>query len=336
MNSTKSRTREPSRVRIYNEEHFDTLLLDDDKSTQGGVSPGKPETSRSGGGGTSRVEEERSAIKARSLRAAERARQADLDEQRKRRFERHRDDAKRMQADSERQVRERLVMNSLRREEKFNHYYSDLVEGRRLASEIKTSLDLQDAAEKNKVRRQFEDWNQNVYGKLQNRISERLDQTTSHDINVKRRQEFQKFLDTTNTKGAIFRDIIIESEYDPLEPNRNCIKVDSSDVRDPCSRVVDKNLEESGMLDSPSAMAEAKLARTRDSLEVTMWGTGKIESTPHGFFAKIMANESKPQGDKQKSKTWDSRIPFDHYNVAVGKAITDTEFPRGKRTAPQI
>ena len=55
----------------------------------------------------------------------------------------------------------------------------------------------------------------------------------------------------------------------------------------------------------------------------------------HGFFAKIMANESK-QGSKEKSKTWDSRIPFDHYNVAVGKAITDTEFPRGKRTAPQI
>ena len=82
-------------------------------------------------------------------------------------------------------------MNSLRREYKFNHYYSDLVEGRRLASEIKTSLDLQDAAEQNKVRRQFEEWNQNVYGKLQNRISERLDQTTSHDINVKRRQEFQ-------------------------------------------------------------------------------------------------------------------------------------------------
>lgn len=106
MSSTaRTRTREPSRVRIYNEDHFETLLLDDDKSTQGGASPGKPETSRSGGGGTSRVEEERSAIKARSLRATERAREADLEEQRKRRFERHRDEAKRMQAESERQVR---------------------------------------------------------------------------------------------------------------------------------------------------------------------------------------------------------------------------------------
>jgi hypothetical protein len=66
-----------------------------------------------------------------------------------------------------------------------------------------------------------------VYGKIQGRVAEKLDSVTPKQLTRRRNQEFQKFLDTTNTKGAIFRDIIIESEYDPLQPNRQCVKVHS-------------------------------------------------------------------------------------------------------------
>ena len=38
--------------------------------------------------------------------------------------------------------------------------------------------------------------------------------------------------------------------------------------------------------------------------------------------------------EKRESKTYSSSVPFDHYNVPLGKAITDTEFPVGKRTKP--
>ena len=79
----------------------------------------------------------------------------------------------------------------------------------------------------------------------------------------------------------------------------------------------------------------------RETLDVLQWGTGKIEATPHGFFAKIMAQQknagANPGGatvDKRESKTYASHIPFDHYNVPKGKAVTDTEFPVGKRTKP--
>merc|ERR1711998_167615 len=99
-------------------------------------------------------------------------------------------------------------------------------------------------------------------------------------------------------------------------------------IKNPCSRVLDKNLEEKGMLLPPEEMAAAKAPKVKETLDVEMWGTGKIESTPHGFFAKIMAGEKKKDsGSETKqalSKTWAPRIPFDHYNVAVGKQITDT------------
>ena len=73
-------------------------------------------------------------------------------------------------------------------------------------------------------------------------------------------------------------------------------------------------------------------AVVRETLEITSWGAGKIEATPHGYFAKLMDEAKPPAGDKGKSKTFESNIPFDHYNVSVGSAATDKEFPVGKRT----
>ena len=115
-------------------------------------------------------------------------------------------------------------MQKLKQEKKFSDSYSSIMEGKALAATIKKQQDLEDQAEHNKTVRQFEEWNLEVYGKIQGRIAEKLDSTTNTLRTAKRNSDFQKFLDVTNSKGAIFRDIIIESEYDPLEVNRNSIK----------------------------------------------------------------------------------------------------------------
>jgi len=268
----------------------------------------------------------------------ERKREMDLEEQRRRRFEQHRQESRRQQLESERKVREAVLRERLKQEDKFLYHTSELLEGNKLVGQITQSLDLQEAADKNKARRQFDEWNRNVYGKLQGRISQKLDAMDYKQLNQRKNSEFQKFLDTTNTKGAIFRDIIIESEYDPLEPNRHSIRVPSSDVVDPCSRAVDKNIEEVGMLASPKQVRAMKKPKAREVLHVEEWATGKIEATPHGFFAKIMkSSENKPKLDpSQLSGTWRSDIPFDHYTIARGKQVTDSEFPRGKRTQPDM
>ena len=200
-----------------------------------------------------------------------------------------------------------------------------------------------------KLKRQFDEWNSEVYGAIQDQINARLDNVDASQINARRRREFQKFLDTTNAKGAIFRDIIIESEYDPLEPNRNCIKVDTNGLRDPVKRVLDKHFEETSTLDAGGGNDDDRSgttrrrprrprALTREVLDITEWGAGKIESTPHGYFAKLMDEKKGSSGgggpgeEKKKSKTYDSQIPFDHYNVATGPLATVGEFPVGKRT----
>lgn len=314
----------PARVRIYNDGLFDNLTEDAPQ-----MSPTKSNVSDGSRGGLQQ------ALRMRS-RAEKKKKMLDEEEQRERRYQRHREQSLRLQAESERAVRERLADQALRKEERFQEFHSDLSAGNQLAEQVRVKLDLQESADKNKVKRQFEEWNQNVYGKIQGMIADDLNSREYKQINARRRREFQQFLDTTNSKGAIFRDIIIESEYDPLQSNRECIKVAHGRLHDPTSRVIDKHYEESGML---SGAVKPPAPHARETLEITLWGTGKIESTPHGFFAKIMKQNKNPgamdaAAVKQESKTWTSHIPFDHYNVAKGKAVTDQEFPVGKRTRP--
>ena len=328
----------PARVRIYNEAMASTLL-DPEVDETYAPSPDRdnaPSPSR-----TAEREEELATIASfRRERAIQKKKELqDLEEQRQRRYDRNRSEARAKAAEEERRVKEAVMVSELKRETDYQNHFGSIGAGRRLAAEIKARQDLEDEAERNKKVRQFEEWNLNVYGKIQERVGGQLDSLTYDALNQRKNSEFQKFLDTTNSKGAIFRDIIIESEYDPLEPNRNCIKVPTRDIRDPCRRVLDKALDE--RVDLPRHELERmRRAKQREILHVEEWATGKIEATPHGFFAKMMkektAKTAGTGGAETTNSTVKSMIPFDHYTVLTGKEVVDSEFPKGKRTRPQV
>jgi hypothetical protein len=112
------------------------------------------------------------------------------------------------------------------------------------------------------------------------------------------------------------------------------IQVRSDDLVNPTSRVLDKQREEVMMLATKAQLRKAKECHTREVLDVLDWGTGRIEDTPHGCFAKMM--KEKPGPPKPATGTFKSVIPFDHYNVSRGKAVADAEFPSGKRIIPRL
>ena len=72
----------------------------------------------------------------------------------------------------------------------------------------------------------------------------------------------------------------------------------------------------------------------RETLEITSWGAGKIEATPHGYFAKLMDEAKPPAGDKGKSKTFESNIPFDHYLTAKTKIAKSQNSRRSSTPLP--
>ena len=91
----------------------------------------------------------------------------------------------------------------------------------------------------------------------------------------------------TNGKQGLFLDIVLENDYDPFVPNARRIRSDAGKLHDPMKRVLAKAEEEKGMVDRSHFAAAHKPGR--ETLDVKQWHTGKIEATPHGHFAAMMA-----------------------------------------------
>jgi hypothetical protein len=237
----------------------------------------------------------------------------------------------------------KMIENSLqrateRKAKKFYHLTTDIANCQDFLEVLDKSLSLHDEAARNKTRRQFEDWNTTVHGRIQSDITNQLNAMEYKELLKKRNQDYQNFLDITNKKPAIFRDIIIESEYDPLEPNRRAIHARPGKLNDPTLHILQKAADESAMLDPNSTKKTRNVRTGRDSLDVEMWNSGKIEATPHGRFGKMMTQGGSASGSagmdsirEQKIKSQRSNVIFDHYDFPVGKAAIDKEMPVGKR-----
>lgn len=57
-----------------------------------------------------------------------------------------------------------------------------------------------------------------VFQKIQGRINKGLTKYTAQELEQRLAQQYQAYLHTLNTKAGVFRDTIIESDYNPLEP----------------------------------------------------------------------------------------------------------------------
>lgn len=87
-----------------------------------------------------------------------------------------------------------------------------------------------------------EEWTTGVFEKLNEPVANRVQAMDSRELSLAKHEAYQRFLDITNKKGALFRDIIIESEYNPL----NDVKFLShrAKVDDPVKRVIRRREEE--------------------------------------------------------------------------------------------
>lgn len=113
---------------------------------------------------------------------------------------------------------------------------------------------------------------------------------------------------------------------DPLEPNRRAIKAKTMRLTDPTKLDSQKAEEEGSILNGTKSFQ--KLGK--ETLNVELWATGKIESTPYGISKKMMESTAAPC--PLKSKTMQSNVKFDHFDYPKGNDAVRSEMPRGKRT----
>ena len=253
---------------------------------------------------------------------------------RKKTLETYTQNARRVELETKRSIEKSIKTRRERESKKFEELCDDIEGAKILLDSIDEEIELGKEATRNKTRRQYEEWNKNVHGKIQEEIAKRMDAKDYKTLNRERNSDYEKFLDITNRKAAIFRDTIIESEYDPLEPNRRSIKAKTGRLKDPTLMILQKHDDESGMLVSK----KEKKNYGRDSLNVELWASGQIEATPYGRFNKMMGisdsgspEVSGAQSSGQISSTMRSTVSFDHFNYPRDKNSLDAERPKGKR-----
>lgn len=220
---------------------------------------------------------------------------------------------------------ERARIRAIHKKDKeFAKLQDDLKQSLNFLDNVDRDLNLVNETKRTKTRRQFEDWNQNVHGAIQKNILTKLNGMKSSELHQRKLESYEQFLSITNRKPAIFRDIIIESEYDPLETNRKSIKAKTQMLKDPLNIDKQKAQAEMGMI---GLSLEDDGHIRSDRLAVPQWAKGKIEATPYGMFATMMDDgDAKKEEDKNRK----SNVVFDDFNYPKGKAAVDKEMPPPK------
>ena len=221
-------------------------------------------------------------------------------------------------------IKERMQQNKVKRDADFNGLLNTLKEGKVMVDAIDRYVHLHQDNETQKIQKMHGEWTTNVFDKIQNGIAETLDCVDRKDLNRMKREGFQDFLEAGNTKGALFLDTILD-DYDPFKTQKQMPKVRIGKIKDPNRRVLDKHVEEM------SAMSNGKIddrAKSRKVLDVREWAEGKVEATPHGHFAEMMAKDPREHKDPKAHKMTSSDVTFNHFDYHKGRC---DEYPRGKR-----
>eukprot|EP00742_Colponemidia_sp_Colp-10_P001266 GILJ01001364.1.p1 GENE.GILJ01001364.1~~GILJ01001364.1.p1 ORF type:complete len:373 (+),score=45.89 GILJ01001364.1:78-1196(+) len=242
--------------------------------------------------------------------------------------------------EQERKVRAQLERTKKERDKKFQEMFTNVVERNEHVDSVLSYLNDKDARDQQKREELYLEWERKVYGAIQAQIHDHVDSQSSRDLSRKRRGEFDKFLEETNKKGGLFRDIIIETDYDPLAAKQHEFKAVLSASADPLKKQLVSGSTELSILNMHSPQRD-RVNLGRDTLDVTIWD--RLDCTPYGRFPQssdgnenILSMNTVPQQMVKPSRPdfAESKIVLDHYNVATGVEVVDKEFPKGKRTFP--
>ncbi|KAG7398354.1 hypothetical protein PHYBOEH_011262 [Phytophthora boehmeriae] len=234
-------------------------------------------------------------------------------------------------------IAENLQRQRSKKEGQYLKLQQEVEDGKALAKELHEKLELQQQSKARQYSRMHEEWTAEVYHKLNDPILNKVHAMDSKQRSAEKGEAYQKFLDITNKKGGLFRDIIIESEYNPLSDAK--FLSHRAKVDDPVKRVIRRREEEDAIARDGANMSNASNSDHQtvvnkpypgraDNLDVKLWAKGEYESTPYGYFHKMMNSTASAEG----SKTYASHVKLDHYNYEKGADVLRQELPKGKRT----
>jgi len=187
-------------------------------------------------------------------------------------------------------------------------------------------------------------WVTEVHEKANQQVKKQMQHMSAEELSNRLNTLFESYLEAAEKK-TIYRDVIIESEYDPMEAKKHILKLDMGKramfnpdgIKDPLCEQIDKvNEVHSGGAHLP----QNQKCPGRQCLSLHEWATGQIEATPHGFanmfFLKSIQEMDLTQEEKalRNKKNMSHNVKsgvMDHYDIARGPEAVNSEYPRGKR-----
>eukprot|EP00899_Mesostigma_viride_P013782 jgi/Mesvir1/22404/Mv17890-RA.1 len=232
----------------------------------------------------------------------------------------------------QKETERRLAEARKRKEDTFAGMYASVlagIDGRNpdLAKADATLDRSQMLAEKKKAAL-YDEWHRDIFDKIQAQIDRQLEGVSVHEIERRRRELYAEFIHNTNTKAGLFRDIILEDDYDPLVARTYAVKYNSGTLADPIKRDLQKTIDEKRNVGVSSLTS----ALTRDVLPTTLWDHKGLMSTPH---CHMHDDDGNPINLHAVDKNRQSKMVLDHYNVPRGNEVAAAEFPIGKKTFEQ-
>lgn len=214
-----------------------------------------------------------------------------------------------LKKEMERRAKE--ISNSKERdfEERFQQFRE---RNQTLVREVDGAIRADEAWRKRKKERLYNEWISKVFQPMQDQLSERINSMSDSEIEEKRRFMFECFLQESNKKAnGLFRDIIIESDYDPLAQAESATVTyaRASNKDDPTKNRGTRELADPlvrGLLQE-SMEDDRRGKYKRDFVPVEMWD--RMEATPHGRYNK--KQEKKPDFNR-------SHVSMNHYCVPSG------------------
>lgn len=221
-----------------------------------------------------------------------------------------------IQRDTQRALQEKAK----KREAAFNEMFKKVSAGLNgtdpLIRKIDNTIEYTETMRHKKKVMLYDEWRECVFDRIHHQLQRKLSERTSRSIENRLRARYDDFISTSNKKGAVFRDIITEKEYNPMAVRSDVIRFDST-IDDPVKRDIRRTTMEKrqaaelGVDGAGADLVETNAFDTRDILDLELWD--KLDITPYGRFSEELRARSKLQNSERHITR--SSIDLDQYRL---------------------
>ncbi|KAL9652437.1 hypothetical protein ABK040_000010 [Willaertia magna] len=230
------------------------------------------------------------------------------------------------------------------KEKKFFELWEEILRERStFIVDLNKRLEAYEDADDRKKQQIYNEWCERVFDPIQSQIDDYLSSVPFEEIQKRKREKFDEYIRQLNHKqknnGGVFRDIIIDEEYDPFELTRNSFKV-SLKSNSPTSPSNGINEKASKLLEDKANKIPSRSLRKQDMLNVTQYD--KLNATPYGHYNKMINPGS--QTAKQATLKVKSEVALDDFSKekrdpwenTKGKRITVTSNNNSVKTVKEL